>query len=136
MRRGLAPVVDGILVGSAQIAGGELASALVHGTQSPLSAVGRVVIDRMPGPAVDMVVATARTADKPLLRTALATALLGAGVAATGLGRRGGWGAGARAGGAAGRGAPAALGTLGVAVGGVAATRRDTRSASTLTAGA
>lgn len=75
-------IKNGALVAAAQLAAGELAAASMPGARSPLSGVGRVLIDAMPGVAVDVVVATAQSSDKTLLRISLGAASAGVGVAA------------------------------------------------------
>jgi DMSO/TMAO reductase YedYZ molybdopterin-dependent catalytic subunit len=61
----------------AQLGSGELLAALLPGARSPVSGLGQALIDVLPGPGVDMVVATAQAKDKALLRAALAASALG-----------------------------------------------------------
>lgn len=73
-------VVDGALVAAAQIMTGELAasaSASASGAaRSPLSGLGKVLIDALPGAAVDVVVATAGSRDKLFLGASLAGSVM------------------------------------------------------------
>lgn len=62
---------DGALVGLAQLALGELVATLNPDATSPIDDIGQVLIDLTPGPAVDVIVATAESADKLLLRAGL-----------------------------------------------------------------
>lgn len=115
--------LDGVLSASAQLAAGELTAALLPGGRSLVSGLGRTLIDALPGLGVDMVVATAETLDKPLLKASLATALLGVGGAA---------------GVADGRRPRTAFGLFagtGLLAGAAAASRRDAATGSSLAAG-
>jgi hypothetical protein len=67
----------GALAAAAQLGSGELLAALLPSARSPVSGLGQTLIDVLPGPGIDMVVATAQTKDKALLRAALAASALG-----------------------------------------------------------
>src|SRR5215471_9488663 len=69
----------GALAAVAQLGSGELLAALLPSARSPVSGLGQALIDFLPGPGVDMVVATAQAKDKALLRAALAASALGSG---------------------------------------------------------
>src|SRR5262249_7422483 len=69
----------GAVAAAAQFGSGELLAALLPSARSPVSGLGQALIDVLPGPGVDMVVATAQTKDKALLRAALAASALGSG---------------------------------------------------------
>jgi hypothetical protein len=69
----------GALAAVAQLGSGELLAALLPRARSPVSGLGQALIDFLPGPGIDMVVATAQTKDKALLRAALAASALGSG---------------------------------------------------------
>jgi DMSO/TMAO reductase YedYZ molybdopterin-dependent catalytic subunit len=75
----------GALAAVAQLGSGELLAALLPRARSPVSGLGQTLIDFLPGPGVDMVVATAQTKDKALLRAALAASALGSGQLAASL---------------------------------------------------
>jgi DMSO/TMAO reductase YedYZ molybdopterin-dependent catalytic subunit len=75
----------GALAAVAQLASGELLAALLPRARSPVGGLGQSLIDFLPGPSVDMVVATAQTKDKALLRAALAASALGSGYLAASL---------------------------------------------------
>ncbi len=75
----------GALAAGAQLGSGELLAALLPRARSPVSGLGQTLIDFLPGPGVDMVVATAQTKDKALLRVALTASALGSGYLAAGL---------------------------------------------------
>src|SRR5215831_10434183 len=75
----------GGLAAVAQLGSGELLAALLPSARSPVSGLGQALIDFLPGPGVDMVVATAQAKDKALLRAALAASALGSGYLAAGL---------------------------------------------------
>src|SRR5215831_5881301 len=75
----------GGLAAVAQLGRGELLAALLPSARSPVSGLGQTLIDFLPGPGVDMVVATAQTKDKALLRAALVASALGSGYLAAGL---------------------------------------------------
>ena len=112
---------DGALAGLAQLAAGELTAAVLPRGRSPVGGLGAALVDATPGPVVDIVVATAESADKALLKTALVAGWLSAGA----LGGRRGGPAGARA----------ALGALGVTAGAATASRRDADAAAGLAGG-
>jgi DMSO/TMAO reductase YedYZ molybdopterin-dependent catalytic subunit len=83
----------GALAAVVQLASGELLAALLPRAYSPVSGLGQTLIDFLPGPSIDMVVATAQTKDKALLRAALAASALGSGYLAASLETQGrGWG--------------------------------------------
>jgi len=69
----------GALAAAAQLGSGELLAALLPSARSPVSGLGQTLIDFLPGPGVDMTVATAQAKDKALLRAALVASALGAG---------------------------------------------------------
>jgi DMSO/TMAO reductase YedYZ molybdopterin-dependent catalytic subunit len=69
----------GALAAVAQLGSGELLAALLPRARSPVGGLGQTLIDVLPGPSIDMVVATAQTKDKALLRAALAASALGSG---------------------------------------------------------
>src|SRR5215813_2232579 len=75
----------GALAAVAQLGSGELLAALLPSARSPVSGLGQTLIDVLPGPGVDMVVATAQTKDKALLRAALAASARGSGYLAASL---------------------------------------------------
>jgi DMSO/TMAO reductase YedYZ molybdopterin-dependent catalytic subunit len=75
----------GLVAALAQVGAGELVAALLPRGRSPLSGVGQTVIDALPGPSADIVVATAETKDKALLRLGLAGSALATGRVAAGL---------------------------------------------------
>jgi DMSO/TMAO reductase YedYZ molybdopterin-dependent catalytic subunit len=75
----------GALAAVAQLGSGELLAALLPRARSPVSGLGQTLIDFLPGPGVDMVVATAQTKDKALLRATLAASALGSGCLAASL---------------------------------------------------
>jgi hypothetical protein len=75
----------GALAAVAQLGSGELLAALLPRARSPVSGLGQTLIDVLPGPGVDMVVATAQTKDKALLRAALVASALGSGYLAASL---------------------------------------------------
>lgn len=112
--------LDGALAAIAQLAVAELAAALLPGGRSPLTGVGAALIDASPGPGVDVVVATAESADKALLMSSLI----------------GGWlvvgGAAAVQGGSRGR---LILAGAGLGAGVSAAARRDAAAGASLAAG-
>jgi hypothetical protein len=68
----------------AQLGAGELSAALLPRAGSPLSGIGQTIIDLLPGPGVDIVVATAETKDKAMLRAGLTASALGWGQLAAG----------------------------------------------------
>jgi len=72
----------GVGAGGAALAAGEFVAAVLPDGRSPLSGLGRALIDLMPGPAVDITVATAETMDKPLLKATLTGQWLTAGAVA------------------------------------------------------
>ncbi|HKA97436.1 MAG TPA: molybdopterin-dependent oxidoreductase [Streptosporangiaceae bacterium] len=71
------------MAAAAQFGSGELLAALLPSARSPASGLGQALIDFLPGPSIDMAVATAQTKDKALLRAALAASALGSGYLAT-----------------------------------------------------
>jgi DMSO/TMAO reductase YedYZ molybdopterin-dependent catalytic subunit len=84
----LSPATHALLVGSSaaavQIAIGELLAAVLDLSSSPLRAVGRWLIDRLPGPLVDVSLALLQRADKPVLLVSLLLLwMLASGAAAT-----------------------------------------------------
>ena len=115
------PWADGALAGVVQLAAGELAAAALPGGRSPLGGLGAALIDATPGPVVDVVVATAESADKALLKTTLLAGWLST-VALTSH-----------------RGGPAvarvAVTALGAVAGGATASRRDAGTGAGLAAG-
>jgi DMSO/TMAO reductase YedYZ molybdopterin-dependent catalytic subunit len=113
----------GALAAVAQLAGGELLAALLPRARSPVSGLGQTLIDFLPGPSIDMVVATAETKDKALLRATLAASELGAGYLAATLETQG-----------RGRGQRLLFGQ-GLIGGAAAASRPETSATSSLLAG-
>jgi DMSO/TMAO reductase YedYZ molybdopterin-dependent catalytic subunit len=113
----------GALAAVAQLAGGELLAALLARARSPVGGLGQTLIDLLPGPSIDMVVATAQTKDKALLRAALAASALGSGYLAASLETQG-----------RGRGQRLLVGQ-GLIGGAAAASRPGTSSTSSLLAG-
>jgi DMSO/TMAO reductase YedYZ molybdopterin-dependent catalytic subunit len=75
----------GLVAALAQVGAGELVAALLPRGRSPVSGIGQTLIDALPGPSADIVVATAETKDKALLRMALAGSALASGRVAAGL---------------------------------------------------
>src|SRR5215472_7340658 len=75
----------GGLAAVAQLGSGELLAALLPSARSPVSGLGQTLIDVLPGPGVDMVVAVVQAKDKALLRAALVASALGSGCLAAGL---------------------------------------------------
>src|SRR2546423_11519058 len=59
---------EGALTAAMQLATAELAAALLPGARGPVGGTAQRLIHMPPGPAVDVGVATAQTADKVLLR--------------------------------------------------------------------
>jgi hypothetical protein len=112
-------LANGLVTGAAQLVAGELVAAALPGARSPINGLGRASIDLVPGPLVDMTVATVASADKPLLRAAVVAQVLGLGL----------WT------GAGGRPARAALGAHAALAGSAAASRPDSRAAASLAAG-
>jgi len=106
-----------------QLGSGELLAALLPEARSPVSGLGQILIDFLPGPGVDMAVATVRAKDKALLRSALVASVLGSGYLATRLEARG-----------RGRGRWLLIGQ-GLIGGAAAASRPENSSASSLLAG-
>jgi DMSO/TMAO reductase YedYZ molybdopterin-dependent catalytic subunit len=113
----------GALAAVAQLTGGELLAALLPRARSPVGGLGQTMIDFLPGPSVDMVVATAETKDKALLRAALAASALGSGYLAVSLETQG-----------RGRGQRLLVGQ-GLIGGAAAASRPETSATSSLLAG-
>src|SRR5947208_13901085 len=79
------PWRNGLAAALAQLAAGELCAALLPRARSPVSGIGQTMIDFLPGPTVDMVVATAETKDKAMLRSGLGAAAIGSGRVAAAL---------------------------------------------------
>src|SRR5437868_3976632 len=77
---------DGALTAAMQLATGELAAALLPGARGPVVGAAQRLIHMTPGPAVDVGVATAQTADKILLKAGVVAGSMAAGAA---LGNRG-----------------------------------------------
>src|SRR3954451_19136639 len=73
---------EGALAAAMQLAAGELAAALLRGARGPVVGGAQRLIHMTPGPAVDVGVATAQTADKILLKTGVAAGSIAAGAAA------------------------------------------------------
>lgn len=69
---GVSAAAAGALTGVSALAVGELVAALWPGARSPVTGLGRAVIDATPGPAIDVGVALVGERDKPLLAAALA----------------------------------------------------------------
>jgi DMSO/TMAO reductase YedYZ molybdopterin-dependent catalytic subunit len=69
----------------AELGAGELAAAVLRRAGSPVTGVGQTMIDLLPGPGVDMVVATAESKDKALLRAGVGGSTLGLTRVAAGL---------------------------------------------------
>lgn len=113
----------GAAAAGAQLAVGELVAAALPGGRSPVSGVGRALIDLVPGPGIDITVALAGSKDKPLLKAALAGGWLAIGAAASRAERRR-------------RGAGVALlAGHGLASGIIAATRPESATAASVAAG-
>ena len=113
----------GALAAVAQLGSGELLAALLPSARSPVSGFGQALIDVLPGPGVDMVVATAQAKDKALLRASLAASALSLGYLAARLEAQG-----------RGRGRWFLVGQ-GLIGGAAAASRPENSSASSLLAG-
>lgn len=122
MHRSFGKALDGALAVSAQLAVGELVAALLPGGRSPITGLGKALIDALPAPGIDMVVATAETMDKPLLKGSLAGGFLGVGAFA---------GAGA----SSTHGGSALLVGAGLIAGAAGAARRESATSSSLAAG-
>lgn len=112
-------LANGLATGAAQLVAGEVVAASLPGARSPINGLGRASIDLVPGPLVDMTVATVASADKPLLRAALVAQVLGLGL----------WTGGG------GRSARAGLAAHAALAGSAAASRPESRGAASLTAG-
>jgi len=69
---GVPAAAAGALTGVSALAVGELVAALWPGARSPVTGLGRALIDATPGPAIDVGVALVGERDKPLLAAALA----------------------------------------------------------------
>lgn len=123
MRRAQSSLADGVLAGLVQLAVGEFAAAALPDARSPISGAGGTLIDAMPGPVVDVTVATAQRFDKHILRASLVTGLLGAGVLSCSPVLIRDRGAGL-------------LGVVGVSCGAAGASRADARAGTSLAAGA
>src|SRR5215469_521713 len=113
----------GALAAVTQLGSGELLAALLPRARSPVSGLGQILVDLLPGPGVDMAGATVQAKDKALLRAALAGAALGSGYLAARAEARG-WGRG--------RWLLAGQGLIG---GAAAASRPENSSTSSLLAG-
>lgn len=118
------PLLAGIAAAGVQLGVGELAAALLPGARSPLTGMGRALIDLTPGPLVDVTVALVEAKDKPLLTANLLLNHVAVGAAAGQL-----WGARR----ATATGLFVGHGLLG---GAAAASRPDSDGASSLAAGA
>jgi DMSO/TMAO reductase YedYZ molybdopterin-dependent catalytic subunit len=77
---------EGALTAAMQLAAGELVAALLPGARGPLIGAVQRLIHMTPGPALDVGVATAQSADKILLKTGVAAGSMAAGAT---LGERG-----------------------------------------------
>jgi DMSO/TMAO reductase YedYZ molybdopterin-dependent catalytic subunit len=73
------PSLDGVLAAGAQVAAGELAAAVLPGARSPVTGLGRTLIDQTPGPVVDITVALLEARDKPLLMATVLGGFAGVG---------------------------------------------------------
>lgn len=116
-------VSHGVIAASVQFAAGELAASLRPGVRSPVTGLGRALIDATPGPVVDVTVALLEARDKPLLMGVVLADFLGRGAAAGAL---------------AGRRPRLATGILlaqGLVAGGAAATRAESDTAASALAG-
>ena len=113
----------GAIAALAQLGAGELLAAVLPRGRSPVSGMGQTLIDFLPGPSTDMVVATAENRDKALLRAVLAGATVASGRVSAGLEGRG-----------RGRGQALLLGQA-LAAGAAAASRPENSAASSLIAG-
>jgi len=121
---GTRAVGHGLIVAGVQLTAGELAAALRPGIRSPVTGLGRALIDVTPGPAIDVTVALLEARDKPLLMGVVLADFLGRGAAAGAL---------------AGRRPRLATGILlaqGLVAGGAAATRAESDAAASALAGA
>ncbi len=114
----------GLVAVSLQLAAGEMAAALRPGIRSPVTGLGRALIDVTPGPAVDVTVALLEARDKPLLMGVVLTDFLARGAVAGVLAAR------------RPRTASAILVAQGLVAGGAAATRADSETAASALAGA
>jgi len=72
----------GLIAAAASLAGARVGVQLVDGVTDPVAAMGRLVVDRAPGPAREVTIRTVGTADKPLLLLAITAVVLalGAGI--------------------------------------------------------
>lgn len=111
------------MAAAAQLAAAELAAARLPGGRSPVTGLGKTLIDAIPAPGIDMVVATAETMDKPLLKGSLGGGLVGLGALA-GVGIR------------STRSGAAMLAGSALVAGAAGASRRESATASSLAAGA
>lgn len=123
MHSSLARALDGALAAAAQLAVAELAAARLPGGRSPVTGLGKTLIDAIPAPGIDMVVATAETMDKPLLKGSLGGGLVGLGALA-GVGIR------------STRSGAAMLAGSALVAGAAGASRRESATASSFAAGA
>jgi DMSO/TMAO reductase YedYZ molybdopterin-dependent catalytic subunit len=69
----------------AQLGAGELLAAALRDAGSPVTGVGQTLIDLLPGPGADIVVATAESQDKSLMRGTLGGLAVGVARAAAGV---------------------------------------------------
>lgn len=74
--------VSGVVAAGLGVVAGELAAALLSPSLSPVSAVGSVVIDAMPGPVKDWAIGLFGTADKAAFLVAMAAVIALCGAAA------------------------------------------------------
>jgi DMSO/TMAO reductase YedYZ molybdopterin-dependent catalytic subunit len=70
-------VLAGLAATALQLTVGELVATILPAARSPISGVGRAMIDLIPGPLVDVTVALVEEKDKPLLRGSLIGTALG-----------------------------------------------------------
>lgn len=75
-------IADGLVAAGSQIAAGEAAAALLPGARSPLTGMGRALIDATPAPLVDVGVALLEERDKPMLMGNLVMNFAAVGVSA------------------------------------------------------
>lgn len=73
---------SGVLAALVQLSVGEWVATTLPGARSPLTGLGRAVIDRTPGPIVDITVALVEDWDKPLLRANLTITVVAIGATA------------------------------------------------------
>lgn len=111
----------GAVAALSQLAAGELAAAVIPGARGPIDGVGKWMIDMSPGPITDIVIATAQSYDKALLRANIVGGSVAVGALASTGGRRR---------------ASATLSLLGATSGIAAASCEDARTLPTLVAAA